>query len=52
MSRERVREFPERVQRLLGWSTNPPFCGWIEMRDPNYLVAPDAALNTTAEDIL
>ena len=50
--RERVREFPERVQRLLGWSTNPPFCGWIEMRDPNYLVAPDAALNTTAEDIL
>lgn len=49
--RERVRQFPERVQRLLGWGTNPPFCGWIEMRDPNYLVSSDM-LNTKAEDIL
>ncbi|NKF25224.1 phytanoyl-CoA dioxygenase family protein [Pseudomonas sp. BGM005] len=49
--RDRVREYPERIQRLLGWSTNPPFCGWIEMRDPHYLVASDV-LNTKAEDIL
>lgn len=49
--RERVRQFPEHVQRLLGWGTNPPFCGWIEMRDPNYLVSSDT-LNTKAEDIL
>ena len=49
--RDRIREFPERVQRLRGWSTNPPFCGWIEMRDPNYLVASDV-LNTKAQDIL
>lgn len=49
--RNRVREYPERIQRLLGWSTNPPFCGWIEMRDPHYLVSSDA-LNTKAEDIL
>lgn len=51
LPRDRVREYPERIQRLLGWSTNPPFCGWIEMRDPNYLVASDV-LNTKAEDIL
>lgn len=49
--RDRVREYPERIQRMLGWSTNPPFCGWIEMRDPNYLVSSDV-LNTKAEDIL
>ncbi|QIH08697.1 MULTISPECIES: phytanoyl-CoA dioxygenase family protein [unclassified Pseudomonas] len=49
--RDRVREYPERIQRLLGWSTNPPFCGWVEMRDPNYLVASDV-LNTKAVDIL
>lgn len=49
--RDRVREYPEQIQRLLGWSTNPPFCGWIEMRDPHYLVASDV-LNTKAEDIL
>ncbi|WP_085726611.1 phytanoyl-CoA dioxygenase family protein [Pseudomonas sp. R37(2017)] len=49
--RDRVREYPERIQRMLGWSTNPPFCGWIEMRDPHYLVASDV-LNTKAEDIL
>lgn len=49
--RERVKEYPERIQRMLGWSTNPPFCGWIEMRDPHYLVASDV-LNTQAEDIL
>ncbi|AZC24119.1 phytanoyl-CoA dioxygenase family protein [Pseudomonas sessilinigenes] len=49
--RDRVREYPGRIQRLLGWSTNPPFCGWVEMRDPNYLVASDV-LNTKAVDIL
>ncbi|MNC05820.1 Phytanoyl-CoA dioxygenase (PhyH) [compost metagenome] len=49
--RERVREYPERVQKLLGWTTNPPFCGWIEMRDPHYLVSTDT-LNTKAEDLL
>ncbi|KVX09140.1 phytanoyl-CoA dioxygenase [Burkholderia ubonensis] len=49
--RQRVAQYSERVQRLLGWSANPPFCGWIEMRDPHYLVASDE-LNTKAEDIL
>ena len=39
---ELVKEFPEEVQRLLGWGVCPPFLGWIEidglMSDPNILL--------------
>ncbi|QKR99873.1 phytanoyl-CoA dioxygenase family protein [Sphingomonas sp. CL5.1] len=40
---ERVAEFPEQVQRLLGWSTSGRSLGWIEIdgiqSDPNELLA-------------
>ncbi|MDG9715508.1 phytanoyl-CoA dioxygenase family protein [Streptomyces sp. DH24] len=32
--REMVREYPEELQRLLGWGLCPPFLGWYEQRDP------------------
>ncbi|MGW1361710.1 phytanoyl-CoA dioxygenase family protein [Streptomyces chartreusis] len=32
--REIVREYPEELQRLLGWGLCPPFLGWYEQEDP------------------
>ncbi|CAB4962326.1 MAG: phytanoyl-CoA dioxygenase family protein [Actinobacteria bacterium] len=42
LSREVVKEFPEEIQRLLGWGVCPPFLGWVEfdglMTDPSVLL--------------
>ncbi|GAA2456738.1 phytanoyl-CoA dioxygenase family protein [Streptomyces glaucus] len=39
--REIVREYPEELQRLLGYGLCPPFLGWYEQRDPNVLLHGD-----------
>ncbi|MFY1621857.1 phytanoyl-CoA dioxygenase family protein [Micromonospora sp. WMMD735] len=36
---EVVREYPEELQRLLGYDVCPPFLGWYESRDPHTLLA-------------
>ncbi|EFL20766.1 phytanoyl-CoA dioxygenase [Streptomyces himastatinicus ATCC 53653] len=36
--KEIVREYPEELQRLLGWGLCPPFIGWYEHADPNPLL--------------
>ncbi|MFY1683492.1 phytanoyl-CoA dioxygenase family protein [Micromonospora sp. WMMD730] len=36
---EMVREYPEELQRLLGYDVCPPFLGWYESRDPHTLLA-------------
>jgi ectoine hydroxylase-related dioxygenase (phytanoyl-CoA dioxygenase family) len=35
---EIVREYPEEVQRLLGYDLCPPFLGWYEHQDPHALL--------------
>lgn len=40
--REKVKEFPEELQRLLGYDTCPPFLGWYESSDPHLLLQQDA----------
>ena len=48
---EIVRRFPPKIQQLLGYALSPPFCGWIEMRDPSVALAetdiPSSALATS-----
>ncbi|MBL1102143.1 phytanoyl-CoA dioxygenase family protein [Streptomyces coffeae] len=36
--REIVREYPEELQRLLGYGICPPFLGWYEQQDPMLLL--------------
>ena len=36
--RERVLQYPEQVQRLLGYDLSVPYCGWYEMQDPHTLL--------------
>jgi ectoine hydroxylase-related dioxygenase (phytanoyl-CoA dioxygenase family) len=36
--KERVREHPEEVQRLLGYDRCPPGLGWVEMQDPQVVL--------------
>ncbi|QHC20454.1 phytanoyl-CoA dioxygenase family protein [Streptomyces sp. GS7] len=35
---EKVRAYPEEVQRLLGYDTCPPFLGWYESADPHLVL--------------
>ncbi|GAB3486249.1 phytanoyl-CoA dioxygenase family protein [Amycolatopsis cihanbeyliensis] len=37
--RDTVREYPEEVRRLLGYTTCPPFLGWHESSDPHRVLA-------------
>ena len=36
--RERVLDYPEEVQRLLGYDRCPPGLGWVEMHDPGEIL--------------
>jgi ectoine hydroxylase-related dioxygenase (phytanoyl-CoA dioxygenase family) len=38
---ERVKQFPPKVQALLGYAICPPFCGWVEMQDPSIVLGDD-----------
>lgn len=51
--RERILEYPEEVQRLLGYDLSVPFCGWYEMQDPHLLLQGSEANGTkSAHDLL
>jgi len=51
--RERVLEYPEQVQRLLGYDLSVPYCGWYEMQDPHLLLeGHDADGVRSAHDLL
>lgn len=53
--RDIVREYPERIQRLLGYNASPPLMGWIEidgqMNDPHVLLEDWGADGPAAADM-
>lgn len=51
--RERVLEYPEQVQRLIGYDLSVPYCGWYEMQDPHLLLEGQVADGVrSAQDLL
>jgi ectoine hydroxylase-related dioxygenase (phytanoyl-CoA dioxygenase family) len=47
-----VKRYPPRVQQLLGYALSPPFCGWIEMRDPSVVLTEGDISVLGAQDLL
>ncbi|QOT74484.1 phytanoyl-CoA dioxygenase family protein (plasmid) [Sphingobium fuliginis] len=39
--RDMVKQYPKRVQQLLGYEMSPPFCGWVEMNEPSIVLESD-----------
>jgi hypothetical protein len=31
---ERIREYPEDIQKLIGYKVSHPFLGWLDLEDP------------------
>jgi ectoine hydroxylase-related dioxygenase (phytanoyl-CoA dioxygenase family) len=48
---ELVKTFPDRIQRLIGYSMCPPYCGWFEMQDPHVVLEGDASNVRAAHDL-
>lgn len=42
--KEKVLAYPEEVRRLLGYDRCPPGLGWVEMNDPDIVLADDATI--------
>ncbi|RFU33832.1 hypothetical protein B7463_g2472, partial [Scytalidium lignicola] len=40
---EIAKTLPERIQKLLGYAVSEPMLGWLEFRDPRYLIDPEGA---------
>lgn len=49
---EIVRRYPPRIQELLGYALSPPFCGWVEMRDPSVVLTESDFSILGARDLL
>jgi ectoine hydroxylase-related dioxygenase (phytanoyl-CoA dioxygenase family) len=50
--REKVLEYPDRIQRLLGWTVSEPYCGWWELQDPHVLLEGETSNTVAAKDLL
>jgi len=35
---ESIKQYPEDIQRMIGYSVSAPFCGWVNLDDPLVLV--------------
>jgi ectoine hydroxylase-related dioxygenase (phytanoyl-CoA dioxygenase family) len=35
---ETVKKYPKPIQDLIGYSTSPPYCGWVEQREPSVVL--------------
>jgi ectoine hydroxylase-related dioxygenase (phytanoyl-CoA dioxygenase family) len=50
--KETVLKYPERIQRLLGWTVSEPYCGWWELQDPHVLLEGEDSNTVAAKDLL
>lgn len=47
-----VREYPQRLQELIGYKTCPPFCGWVNFAEPSIVLTDPNFRSHQAKNLL
>jgi ectoine hydroxylase-related dioxygenase (phytanoyl-CoA dioxygenase family) len=48
---EKVKALPEHIQKLIGYSVNVPYCGWVDLKDPFQLLHVKDGNDTVYRDL-